>query len=397
VANVSAIKFLGSEVARRHPVVTTWQVASPSAVDDATLITSRGAYEPLKEIGLVSAYPVLQGYKDVAGIGYRFNFEDPIRFAKAGVTVAWTPSTGNLPSNQQAHIDASGSYLGWSARLAWNPSDFYDLFGPTKRSRKGYAVRLGYSHGLIADAPRRLDVEVALAHFGKIDTLPAAQNVGTGFTRLSSAEAKLNYTDMRRTIGAVDDESGLSWTTALTLNRAGDRPSTLLRGGFDFGLALPLAHSSLWSRSAAGAASGKRDDSVASFYFGGFGNNYVDNGTVKRYREFGAMPGFELDDVAGRKFVKQTLEWTLPPMIFETVGTPGFHLTWARPALFTSALWADAGGSAGRRKVANLGGQIDFRFSTLHWYEMMLSVGYARGFERSRPATNEWMLSLKVL
>ena len=397
VANVSAIKFLGSELAGRHPVVTTWQVASPRAVDDSALITSRGIYAPLNEVELVSAYPVLQGYKDAAGVGYRFNFEDPIRFAKASVTVAWTPSTSDLPGGQQAHVAAEGSYLGWSARLAWNPSDFYDLFGPTKRSRKGYAMRLGYSRGLITDDPRRLDLDLGLAHFGKIDTLPAAQNVGTAFTRLTTTEAALKYTDMRRTLGAVDDESGVAANVSLTLNRAGDRPSALLRGGVDFGLALPLAHSSLWSRTAAGAASGKSDDPVASFYFGGFGNNYVDNGTVKRYRDFGAMPGFELDDVAGRKFVKQTLEWTLPPMIFESVGTPGFHLTWARPALFTSALWADAGGAAGRRKVANLGGQIDFRFSTLHWYEMMLSVGYARGFERSRPAANEWMLSLKVL
>ena len=47
--------------------------------------------------------------------------------------------------------------------------------------------------------------------------------------------------------------------------------------------------------------------------------------------------------------------------------------------------------------MSSLGGQIDLRFSTLHWYEMMLSVGYARGFERSRRANDEWMVSLKLL
>jgi hypothetical protein len=397
ITDVSAIKFLGAELAAKHPVVTTWQVPPPSAVDDAKLITEQGRYEPIRHLGLQSAYPVLQGYKSAAGIGYRFNFEDPIRFANVSATVAYTPTTGDLPGDQRAHIDINGSYLGWRGSLAWNKSDFYDLFGPTKHSRKGYAARLGYDYFLIYDDPRKLTLSLDLAHFGKIDTLPNAQNVGTAFTRLTTAEAKLNYTDMRRTLGAVDDESGIAWTTALTANRAGDRASALLRGGIDLGMSLPLAHSSLWSRTAAGTAGGKSDDPVASFYFGGFGNNYVDNGGVKRYREFGAMPGFELDEVAGRHFVKQTVEWTLPPLVFETVGTPGFHLTWARPALFASALWADAGGSAGRRTVANLGGQVDFRFSTLHWYEMMLSVGYARGFERSRRAGNEWMVSLKVL
>ena len=397
LTDVSAIKFLGAELVAKHPVLTTWQVPPPNTVDEEKLITARGTYSPLRQLGLINVYPVLQGYKNAAGVGYRFNFEDPIRFANLSATVAYTPGTGDLPGNQQAHIDISGNYLEWRGNLAWNKSDFYDLFGPTKRSRKGYSARLGYDHLLIFDDPRKFTLSLDFAHFGKIDTLPSAQNVGTVFTRLTTAEAKLNYTDVRRSLGAVDDEKGITWTTALTLNRAGDRPSALLRGGFDFGLPLPLAHSSLWFRSAVGVASGKSDDPVASFYFGGFGNNYVDNGTVKRYREFGAMPGFELDDVAGRRFVKKTLEWTLPPMIFESVGTPDFHLTWARPALFTSALWADARGSTGQRKVANLGGQVDFRFSTLHWYEMMLSLGYARGFERSRPARNEWMLSLKVL
>ena len=30
---------------------------------------------------------------------------------------------------------------------------------------------------------------------------------------------------------------------------------------------------------------GDRDNPLASAYFGGFGNNYVDNGEAKRYRE----------------------------------------------------------------------------------------------------------------
>ena len=144
-------------------------------------------------------------------------------------------------------------------------------------------------------------------------------------------------------------------------------------------------------------AGGKANDPVASFYFGGFGNNVVDNGTVKRYREFGSMPGFEINAIGGRRVARQMVEWTLPPVLFEAVGTPAFYLSWLRPALFASALWADAGGSAPRRRAASLGTQVDLRFSTLHWYEMMLSFGYARGVERSRPGRNEWMVSLKLL
>ncbi len=397
LTDVSAIAFLGTELVKRHPVVTTWQVPPPNTVDDEKLITGRGVYAPLRELGLVNAYPVLQGYKSSAGIGYRFNFEDPIRFASASVTVAWTPGNGELPGGQRTHFDASGKYLGWRAALSWNKSDFYDLFGPTKHSRKGYAAKLGYDHILIYDDPRKLLLSANFSQFGKIDTLPEAQAVGTGFTRLTTAELKLDYTHLRRSLGAVDDEKGINWITALAANRAGDRGSALLRGGIDFGIALPLAHSSLWSRTAVGSARGHSDDPVARFYFGGFGNNVVDNGAVKRYRGYGSMPGFALDAIAGRRFAKQMLEWNLPPAVFESLGTPGFHLTWLRPAVFATALWADTGGTALRRTVSNLGTQIDLRFSTLHWYEMMLSFGYARGFERAQPSRNEWMISLKVL
>ncbi|HEY6087431.1 MAG TPA: hypothetical protein VIV84_06825 [Burkholderiaceae bacterium] len=397
IADVSAVKFLGAELAARHPVVTTWQVPPPSTVDEEKLITGRGTYHPTRELTLQNAYPVLQGYKDSVGVGYTFNFEDPIRFASLNVTAAWTPGTSDLPGDQRAHINMSGSYLGWRAELAWNKSDFYDLFGPTKRSRKGYAVRLGYDHLLVYDVPRKLELSMDFAHFGKIDTLPNAQNVSATSDRLTTGALRLNYTDVRRSLGAVDDEKGVLASAGLALNRAGDQGSALMRAGIDLGMALPLAHSSLWSRSWIGVAHGDRDDPVANFYFGGFGNNYVDSGTVQRYREPTSMPGFEIDELSAQRYVKQMVEWTLPPLIFESVGTPGFHLTWVRPAVFATALWTDAGGNSRERTAGNLGAQVDLRLSTMHWYEMMLSVGYARGYERGRKAGNEWMLSLKVL
>jgi hypothetical protein len=65
--------------------------------------------------------------------------------------------------------------------------------------------------------------------------------------------------------------------------------------------------------------------------------------------------------------------------------------------LFASALWAQPAADTGTRKVGSVGGQVDFRISTLYWYEMMFSVGFAQGYEHSRRAGNEWMVSLKIL
>ena len=63
-----------------------------------------------------------------------------------------------------------------------------------------------------------------------------------------------------------------------------------MRGELNYGFPLPLPHSSLWLRGAAGWASGDRKSTVANFYFGGFGNNYVDDKSIKRYRNYDSLP-----------------------------------------------------------------------------------------------------------
>jgi hypothetical protein len=396
IEDVSAITFLGAEVAAKHPIVTKWQVPPPSTVDEEKLITGTGAYDPPRNVQLVNAFPVLQGYKDSVGVGWHFNFEDRLRFAQVGVTAAITPD-GDLSSDERFHFEIFGKYLGWRAELSWNRSDFYDLFGPTKRSRKGFAGKLGYDWLIIFDDPRKLTMNFDIALYTGIDTLPEAQNVPTQFSRLLTGEVGIRYENARRSIGAVDDEKGIITGAVATMNRVNGETLGQLRGNLDYGFALPIPNSSIWIRTALGAASGDRDNSVALFYFGGFGNNYVDSREVKRYREYYSLPGFGINEVSGLSFVRPMLEWNLPPVIFESVGTPGFHLSWLRPAVFASALWTDPERSTFRRDYASVGAQVDLHFSVLHWSHMTLSAGYAVGFREGRRAGTEWMLSLKIL
>ena len=398
LSTLGAITFLGAEVAKRHPVVTTWQVEPPGGVDDQALITRRGIYRPLEQLKLQNAYPVLQGYKDFAGLGWRVNFGDPVQLASLSVTGAVTPAASG---GEQAHLEVAGKYLGWRASASWNRSDFYDLFGPTKTSRKGLALKLSHERFLLYEDPRKFQWINEAAWFDRIDTLPGAQNVGSGFTRLARLESRLEYSDQQRSLGAVEDEQGLRWNGSLTVHSAGGgaRPlhSALLRGGLDLGISLPWAHSSLWSRTAVGVSQGRDEDRIAGFYFGAFGNNWVDNRAAARYRDYGAMPGFEIDEISARRFVRQMVEWTLPPVVFESLGMPAFHLSWMRPALFAAALRTQDDQAPRRGTYSSLGAQIDWRFSVQHWYEFMLSTGVARGFEGSRRRGTEWMLSLKIL
>ncbi|MEP7207078.1 MAG: hypothetical protein ABI920_09080, partial [Casimicrobiaceae bacterium] len=396
IEDVSAIRFLGAELADRHPVVTTWQVPPANTVDYDQLIIRQGPYAPLHHVGLANAYPGLQGYKDSAGVGYRLNFSDPINFANANATVAYTP-TGSLSGGERLHADISGDYLGWHGGVSWNKSDFYDLFGPTKRGRKGLAVKFGYDNLLVYDEPRRLDLITDFAYFDKIDTLPNAQNVATPFTRLATLDIGLHFTDVRRSLGAVEDEKGLAWAGDVRASLVKGRVTPQVRALADIGFALPYAHASLWLRTAAGTAEGTRDDPVAKFYFGGFGNNYVDDGTIKRYREYTSLPGFGIDEVSALNYVRELVELNLPPLIFERVGTPGFYLTWLRPSVFVAGLLTDPGSSTLRRTYGSVGTQADLRFTVIHRYDMTLSIGYALGYRSGQRVGSEWMLSLKIM
>jgi hypothetical protein len=83
--------------------------------------------------------------------------------------------------------------------------------------------------------------------------------------------------------------------------------------------------------------------------------------------------------------------------VFEAVGVPALHLTWLRPAVFATALWTDPEDAGRRRDFADVGAQLDLRFTLLHWYDMTLSLGYAGGFQGGRRSGSEWMISLKIM
>ena len=182
----------------------------------------------------------------------------------------------------------------------------------------------------------------------------------------------------------------------LTGSRVNGEITPQARGSLDLGFDLPLPHSSIWLRGAAGAADGSRNATVANFYFGGFGNNYVDDGVIQRYREYDSFPGFGLQEISGLNFARAMVEWNVPPLVFESAGTSAFHAAWLRPAIFASALVTNLDNSTTRENYQSVGTQADLRFSVLHWYELTLSAGYAVGFRDGKRTGSEWMLSLKI-
>jgi hypothetical protein len=243
---------------------------------------------PLRDVSLANAFPVLQGVQSYVGVGYHANIEDSLGFARFGVTAA-IRRPNNFDGNQHAHIELTGAYLGWRAALSYNRSDFYDIFGrpsaaakATPRSSATTTPSSGTSRGgSIFAGPRVLRQDRHAAERAK------RRNA---FTRLVQGQVGLHYTDVRRSIGAVDDEKGISWSLDAKGSQAQGTDSAA------------VGHVEPWlSRSFAAlvdlaayrrrGANGDRSNSLANFYFGGFGNNYVDDGPIQRYREYNTLPG----------------------------------------------------------------------------------------------------------
>ena len=395
VDDVSSIVFLGNEIAKKHPIVRDWNtVSSLREIDAEASIGASRDYRPHRELTWAGGYPIIEGYRDEIALGYSTRWQDPVGFNSLEVSTSYS---WDSPADERVHFDAKYQGRYWWLQYWHNFADFYDIFGPTERARKGDAFIIGYDRPVIFDLPKQLDFYASTAYYTGLDTLPDNQNRPTFlFEDVLQATTGLHYSNTRRSLGAVDHETGWQWTLEGRVDHTDLDTIPKFRGELNFGFALPWKHASVWFYTHAGRANGHRIDPFANYYFGGFGNNDVDDGEVKRYRDYNSMPGFEIGELAGRDFGKITAEFNLPPIRFREVGTPGFYLQHIRPAIFATRLITDPG-EFFERETTSAGAQLDLEFTFMHRLPMTLSVGWARGFEDGEQLNDEWMVSLKIL
>lgn len=396
IDDVSAIEFLGAQLVERRPVLKSWNVGSPPSASLDSMPAKPRPYRPLKRLGLESIYPIVAGYKSSVAYGVNAVFSDPIQLNSASITAAYSPDAA-LPESERLHLRAEYRRYDWRASARLNDADFYDLFGPTKISRRGYWFGVGHTNVLVFDEPRHLELNLEGRAAGNLDQLPDFQTVSVNVDHLYTAIATLKYTDARASVGSVDQEAGQRWSMTGRTDYVNSSPVAKIYATYDRGFPLTLGHSSIWLRTAAGLSPQSLDEPFANFYFGAFGNNYVDRYDEKRYREYYAFPGVPLDAISGRNFGKSMVEWNLPPFRFRRAGTPGFYVSWMRPALFIGALATNLDSPAVRRTAGDVGAQLDFRLTVLSNLDMTLSAGAAAAVEGDGRSHGELMFSLKVL
>ena len=388
------VEFLGTRVVKTHPELKQWGVGSPAKVPLDELITARGKYNAARQRKLAATYPIVEGYKGAISPGWYFHWEDPLQFNQISASISVSPFD-HMRFRDRIHAKLQLKTLNWDVKYLHNGADFYDLFGPVERSRRGDALIAAYNKTVIYDPPRQLDLFASGAVYTGLERLPSAQNVASPKS-IQSLSVGAKYHDFRQSLGGVDHEKGIAGRVMADLDYAQGNAFPKLYGGFDYGIPLPIPNSSVWVYAHAGTAAGTRQSPLAAFYFGSFRNNYVDDRPVKRYREMESFPGFAIDEIATRRFAKVTGEVNLPPIRFAEVGTPAFFLSYVRPAIFAGGMATDEPDRSSHH-YANVGVQLDLNFTVAMRLPMVLSVGAAGGWRDGHYRKTELLASLKIM
>jgi hypothetical protein len=394
--DANPVRYLGQSVVEKYPVVKTWKLGSPANVMIDSLTTYKGDYNIIGSQHVSSMIPIIEGYDVFPAYGLRMSLHDPLMLGTCDITASWSPNK-LIPVRQRLHASMALRYWQWGFEATWNRADFYDLFGPTRTSRAGYSMMLSYNELLINEPPGKMEYLIRAAMYGDLDRLPEYQNIAASFDKYIMIGADLKSSYLRKSLGGVDYEAGNSWQLSARNSLVNGTHYPRVFGWFDVGALTPWDHSSLWLRCSAGRSFGERKSSFANFYFGGFGNNWIDWRNPQRFREYSSFPGVDIDAIGGMDFAKALLEWTLPALKFREIGAMDFYVNWARLSFFSSGLVSDIGNAPSRNFYADAGAQLDFKVVMFSTLESTISFGYAVAYDRTHFLGDELVASLKIL
>ena len=367
------------------------------------------SYNVLKEMRFAGAYPIISGFTDARAwnhmtpvLGYRFNVNDPVGLSSMKLSVGFSPWSNNAWKNK-FHVDFDWKYYFWSLKAAWNHTDFYDLFGPMRRSRKGYVVQLAYDYSNTLISPYDKSWGFSVAAYGDMDALPLYQEIEVQDVRsMQTASVYGKWSKTRTSLGGVMKEQGYELGVEGYGYLAGGRVYPSVEATGNFGTLVPFdRNTSFWLRTAAGHNFGDEESVFGTTYFGGFRNNYVDNRDAFQYRTTLAMPGAAIDAIPAHSFAKGTAELNLRPLRLNNFGALFCYPTWIQCSLFGTGLSA-WNPHASHKMYYSTGIQVTTELVFLNYLKTTLSIGYGHlfapaGFDSGRRGNNEFMISLKLL
>jgi len=361
------------------------------------------------------------------GVGYKFNFSDPFNFKSIDFSVSFTPNQwtngsndgeDKLSKNEQIHSSFSysttkfGGFLSgnYDFYASYNKANFYDLFGPTKRSRKGFNFGMDYNQSIIYDPPRQLDFDFGIGAYYGLDQSPEFQQINFSEEEYNTnifynLHTSLTFKDLKRSVGAVDSEKGINTSLNLSSSITEGKFYPKMYGNLDIGLQLPVNHTSLWLRNSLGSSFSNKYNPFTRFGFASFGNNYIDYLSAKMYRSTFSFPGVSYDSdkiLIAKSFFKSMVELVLPPIRYRKLGFFNFFATYSNPSIFGGVLFSNDYNEYYsdpniRESFSNIGIQLDTKLVMFSHLSATFSFGWARAFDNNVDNTSydEWMISLK--
>ncbi|MCQ2177792.1 MAG: hypothetical protein MJY42_02775 [Bacteroidales bacterium] len=407
--DANSVEFLGQKAYERNPELPELGRLGYELpkISFGEVYDSIKVYKPLKEIRFQGAYPDIAGFTDRKSwnnmtpvLGYHFAFYDPLSLCSANIFVGASPWSNNDWKNR-FHVSAQLKYWQWTLKASWNDASFYDLFGPLRRSRKGYQVSLAYDSKHSFQAPFTWNWGACIAHYGDMDALPLYQDVEVeeGITSFQTLNAYISGGKVRGTIGAVAGEQGYRFGASGYTYLAGGKLFPAIDLTWEQGFLLPVGlHNSFWLKGTVGQSFGDASTTLGNSYFGGFRNNYIDNGAVNRYRTISAMPGARIDQIKAHSYAKFTGEINFSPIRFNNFGALQCYPNYIQFTAFANDLMADYWGPEmnNRANYISAGLQMNVQLVLFAHMSTTLSVGYARIWGNGLN-NGEFMISLKLL
>lgn len=390
-----AISYYGSKVLSKNPELAKLKI--PQTTNDSFVSTFEPVeeYNPLSNVDINSVIPVISGFQSQKVIGLYSHFSDPMFIHDLQVEIGTSPFNEN-PVGPKFHLRVKYDY-NRKVHLSFsqNATDFYDLFNDRKRSMIGRKITLGHTHYWKYDIPHKITQSTEIAMYNGVEF------INDNLVRVSRpdfmvAQTQWNSKDLRRTIGSSDYESGNMYD--VTLRVFGDNPDAPEYAGqitaeWDNFSNWIADHNTLHLKLAGGYHFDNPDLIQARFYFGGFGNRYVENVDVKQFRKVFRFPGIPIYSLSADRFVKVMFENNLPPLRFGSANIGSHLVNHLDASIYSQAMYAHS--EQGNYWI-NLGTQINFVIK--HWFnlESTVSAGIAKAWGENSNDW-EWFMSLKLL
>lgn len=393
--SAEAIKLFGMRVLEKNPEIRDWKLGSISSITFDSSEIRNVVYNPMKELKFRYIIPIVEAYKDFPSFGFQSRLMDQAIFNLLDLKLSYSPNN-LIPEKERIHFNMTYYYFYWEMNAYWNKSNFYDFFGPTKRSREGGMFSLKFNDFLLPNrSPEKWDYSIGASYYFDLKTLPQYQEIRSNSNWLFNSKFNMTYSLLRKSLGAIEEESGMKYDLILDNDYAQGENFFNVLGQAAFGTLLHMRNSSLWLRLYGGKSFGNEDSPFNYFYFGGFGNNYLDNNEVQRYRDFISLPGTRINSIMSNSFAKATLEWNLPPIRFKKLGFMPAYITYTRLSLFSTALAYDLKNPSLNNSIYSTGAQVDFEIAFFYLLKVWFSAGYARSYNHLKKPGDEFMLSLK--